>query len=90
MTIDKQKQQVIVLGAILAIIVGALIYTNLDRFIPTPTGNAEKFAVPVRPALPQKIDTGVLLRPDFPAAQDALPEPNTGTDGVEEIFSALP
>jgi hypothetical protein len=90
MTFTKQQQQVIILGAVLVIIGAALIYMNLDKFMPVPSGATGEFVLPARPALPATIDLSALKRDDFPSAQAEIPEPNASTDGVEDIFGPLP
>jgi hypothetical protein len=61
----KDKMQLIVLGGIILIVLGAVIYNFRESFIPKPVGSSEDYAAPDRVEATLKIDQSVFKRPDY-------------------------
>lgn len=62
----KEKQQIIVLGVLLAVILGAVAYYYRGSLLPQPSGGAQTYTPPPRVELPTiKTATDLFQRTDY-------------------------
>lgn len=91
MKMNKEKQQVVMLVAVLGIIVVVLLFFYRDKFLPRPTGEAVLLAPPPRMTVPAAIGADALYeRKDFRALKrfGDMPVRPRGASGSTDPFLA--
>ncbi len=86
--LKKEQQQVVLLVAVLAIIVGVLVWFYRDKFLPHPTGEATLLAPPSRLTIPRASGDKLYERDDFKALKRFADVPVRAlqTDGSQDPF----